>query len=389
MNESGSFWDAPGVWLRLTVPAWSQTHLGPSLALYQWLGLGVAALLGWLAARLALAVLCRLAAWLLRRGGSVLSVGFVAGSLQPLLWLVAAWAFFLLLVVLDLPVAVAGAAFAAEKFLLAALAGWLGLRLIDLSMAVYNNTESLKPHRNLGDLIAPVSVRIGKGAVMLVVAFYVVYQVGEIELLGRFMTGLGVAGIAASLAAQDALKSFFGTLLLIGERAFKIGDRILVGGTEGVVEQVGFRSTRLRTAEDSVLTIPNAIIAAAAIDNMGARSHHRFTTTIVLSPETPPEQMLELRDRLRTWLDGRPLVVRDSVDVHIHRITNEGIELSLSLFLNAGKGAEETHFREEVNCEVLHQTAALGVGIAPAYFRAPAAGERCADGRSLRLRQAA
>jgi MscS family membrane protein len=63
------------------------------------------------------------------------------------------------------------------------------------------------------------------------------------------LTGLGIAGLAASLAAQDAMKSYFGTLLLIGERTFKIGDRIIVNGAEGIVEQVGFRSTRLRTAD--------------------------------------------------------------------------------------------------------------------------------------------
>jgi MscS family membrane protein len=202
--------------------------------------------------------------------------------------------------------------------------------------------------------------------VLLVVATYVVYQIGEIELLGRFMTGLGVAGLAASLAAQDALKSFFGTLLLIGERAFKIGDRILVGGTEGVVEQVGFRSTRLRTAEDSVLTIPNAIIAAAPIDNMGARAHRRFSTTITLGAGAAADVLLGLRDRLRAWLRGQALVVQEKVDVHVHRITNDGVELSISLFLATGNAAEETRFREEINCEVLTQAAALGVRVAPA-----------------------
>src|SRR5947209_8517255 len=167
------------------------------------------------------------------------------------------------------------------------------------------------------------------------------------------MTGLGVAGLAASLAAQDALKSFFGTLLLIGERAFKIGDRILVGGTEGVVEQVGFRSTRLRTAENSLLTIPNAIIAAAPIDNMGARSHRRFSTTIMLSPDTPCERLREFRDRLRAWLDTQSITVQDKVDLHIHQITSQGVELSLSLFLTAASAAEETRFREAINYEIL------------------------------------
>jgi MscS family membrane protein len=144
------------------------------------------------------------------------------------------------------------------------------MQLVDLCTAVYTNSELLRPHRSLSDMIVPVSVRISKTVVLLVVTTYMIYQIGQIDLLTRFLTGLGVAGLAASLAAQDALKSFFGTLLLIGERAFKIGDRINVSGKEGIVEQVGFRSTRLRTPEGSTLTIPNAVIASAPIDNMGA-----------------------------------------------------------------------------------------------------------------------
>ena len=118
-------------------------------------------------------------------------------------------------------------------------------------------------------MIAPVTVRAAKTCVVLLVATYFVYQIGQGELLGRFLTGLGVAGLAASLAAQDALKSFFGTLLLIGERSFKIGDRIIIGNQEGVVEQVGFRSTRLRTPNGSLLRVPNSTIAMALIDNRG------------------------------------------------------------------------------------------------------------------------
>lgn len=263
------FWETPGVWLRLRLPEWLQRRAG-GLDLYQWLGLFLAALASWAGAWVTMAGVSRFVAWLLRRSGSSLSINFVAATLRPLTWLAAVWIFFVLLAGLDLPVKVAATVFAGEKFLLAALFGWLGLRLIDLSMGVYTNSELLRPHRSLSDMIVPVSMRLSKTAVQLVVATYIIYQIGEIELLGRFLAGLGVAGLAASLAAQDALKSFFGTLLLIGERAFKIGDRISVGGKEGIVEQVGFRSTRLRTAEDSVVTIPNAVIASAAIDNRGS-----------------------------------------------------------------------------------------------------------------------
>jgi MscS family membrane protein len=384
------FCETPGIWLRLQLSAWLQTRLGP-LDLYEWLGLGLAALVSAVGSRLTLAGFSWLVALLLRRSGSALSGSFVASTLKPLMWLATAWIFFLLLAALDLPVAVASPGFAAEKFVLTALFGWLAWRLMDLSMGIYTNADSLRPHRNLSDMIVPVSMRLAKTVVLLVVTTYAIYQIGHIELLWRFLTGLGVAGLAASLAAQDAMKSFFGTLLLIGERAFKIGDRILVGGTEGVVEQVGFRSTRLRTTEDSLLTIPNAIIAAAPIDNMGARSHRRFSTTFVVSPDTPCERLREFRDRLRTWLGAQSLVIQDKVDVHVHQVTSQGVELSLSLFLVAGPAAEETRFREMINYEFLQQAGALGVDIAPAYRKSQLekSGERSGGGLAERSSRAA
>ena len=264
------FWDTPGPWLRLRLPDWLQQPLGP-LDLYQWLGLALAVTASWAGARLTMRFITGFVTWILRRSGSELSASFIASTLRPLTVLTALWTFFLLLRALDLDLGVGGPLFAAERFLLAASLGWLGLRLMDLSMAIYNNTELLRPHRSLSDMIVPVSMRLGKATVVLIVATYVIYQVGEVDLLGRFLTGLGVAGLAASLSAQDALKSYFGTLLLIGERAFKIGDHIRVGEKEGVVAQVGFRSTRLRTANDTLITIPNSVIAASPIDNRGPR----------------------------------------------------------------------------------------------------------------------
>ena len=123
------------------------------------------------------------------------------------------------------------------------------------------------------------------------------------------------------------------------------------------------------------------------IDNMGARSARRFSTTITLGAAAAPEVLLGLRDRLRAWLRGQALVVQEKADVHVHRITNDGVELSISLFLATGNLAEETRFREEINCEVLAQAAALGLRVAPACVGSPAgaAGERTgAAGGSLR-----
>jgi MscS family membrane protein len=358
------FWETPGPWLRLHVPDWLQASVGP-LDLYQWLGVVLAIFASWAGARLTMAAVTRLFAWLLRRCGSSLSTSFVASTLKPLTAVTAAWTFFLLLEGLDLSISIGGTLFAAEKFLVTGLFGWLGLRLMDLSMAIYTNTELLRPHRSLSDMIVPVSMRLGKAAVLLIVATYMIYQIGEFDLLGRFLTGLGVAGLAASLSAQDALKNYFGTLLLIGERAFKIGDRINVSGKEGVVEQVGFRSTRLRTADDSLLTIPNAVIAASPIDNMGVRAQRRFILTVGMNAETPLQGLLDLRDRLRNWVDDHSLVVRDKVEVRIQQVNDHGLGLSLSLLLSTDNAAVERSFRASLSGEILRQAEILTLGIDP------------------------
>lgn len=365
VTRAPNFLEAPGIWWRLQLPAWAERRLGP-LDLYQWLGLPISLLLSWALANLILSRIYHLIGWLLRRSGSDLSIEFIERKLRPLTWITILQLSLFSLIVLDIPLKLGVLIFPAEKFLMAFLFGWLGFELVDLALGIYTNSELLRPHRSLGDLIVPVSMRLLKGIVVIMVATYLIYQVGEGDLLGRFLTGLGVAGLAASLAAQDVLKSFFGTLLLIGERSFKIGDRILVGNMEGIVELVGFRSTRLRTGEDSLLTVPNSIIASASIDNMGARAHRRFRTSVLVAYNTTPEKLTELVERLHASLQANAKVRTDKIEVHIQRLAEKGIEIGLSMYLMPVDDVEELRLRDEIQTGVLRQTQALGIAIAPA-----------------------
>jgi MscS family membrane protein len=365
------FAEAPGIWLRLRLPVWAERRVGP-LELYQWLGLALAGSLSWSIAYLCLSQLHGIVGWLLRKSGSNLTTKFVSEKLRPLTWIAAITLLTQVIDVLDLPVAVGNTMLPLKKFLITGMIAWLALRIIDLVMAIYMNSELLKPHRSLSDMVVPVSMRLVKGAVLIVTVAYFIYEIGQGDLLGRFITGLGVAGLAVSLAAQDALKSFFSTLLLIGERSFKIGDRIIIGSQEGVVEQVGFRSTRLRTKEDSVLTMPNSVIASAAIDNMGARSQRRLTTSFLVHPQTPLPLLIDLRDHLRAWLHEQPNVNPQKVDVHIHRIIDAGVELTLTLYLTTLDGVEETACRESIHCQLLALADQMGVVLASTQQPLPA-----------------
>ena len=144
-----------------------------------------------------------------------------------------------------------------------------------------------------------------------------VYLIGSRETLTQLLAGLGLIGLAASLAAQDTLKNFFGTLLLIGEHPFRIGEHISVQGSEGLVESVGFRSTRLRTFDDSLLTIPNSVMAAALIDNRAARTCRRFRTVVSLDYGTPIDKVVAMRDALRAFAAAQPRFLPDKFEVHI------------------------------------------------------------------------
>jgi MscS family membrane protein len=347
-----TLWQAPALWVRFRVPAGLQTTFW-KLQLYQWLGVVTAILVSVLVPRLLLPPLLWLFALVLRKSGSVLTGPFVVARLRPLTWVVGWWLLFGLLALLDLPARTIDTLRPLQTFGLAALLGWLGVRLVDLATAVYTNSELLRPHRSLSDMVVPVTMRTLKGGLVLVVAVYLVYQFGEGESLGRFLTGLGVAGLAASLAAQDAMKNFFSTLLLIGERTFKIGDRINVGGQEGVVEQVGFRATRLRTPDGSQLTVPNATLASAAIDNLSSRSFSRCRASLLVNSDTSAERVLALRDRLRDWLQGHPHVQPDKVQVSVNRLTDKGVEVAVDLCLSGVSGDDEKALKEEINCHLL------------------------------------
>ena len=105
------------------------------------------------------------------------------------------------------------------------------------------------------------------------------------------IAGLGVSGLALGLAAQDTLKNFFGSVMIFADRPFELGDRIVVDGHDGPVESVGFRSTRIRTLDGHLVTVPNGEIAHRTIHNIGKRPYIRRVMNVRIAYDTPPEKL--------------------------------------------------------------------------------------------------
>ena len=120
------------------------------------------------------------------------------------------------------------------------------------------------------------------------------------------------------------------------------------------MEQLGFRSTKLRTPEDSLLVLPNSMLAYGVLDNMGLRQHQQIRTTFGVTPGTPLDKIFPFRDQLSAYLHAYPVVDSKRVHVHVNRITEGGIiELEATAYFDAKDPEAERQYREDLTCETV------------------------------------
>lgn len=343
--------EAPGIRLRMAVPQGLRNQVGP-FELWEWFGLLVLASF--------MVVLYRGLASLLPR----VAARFVPEITNPN-WLhhrLRGTAFFLALVTvywllpwLDLPTPVAGFLFSFDEILIAIVGVWAGFGLIDIVAHALSHIPDAATEKIRGfqDLLLPFFTRLLKIALLVGGLIYLVTCFDDGTLLSRFLAGLGVVGLAVSLAAQDSLKNLFATMLLIGDHSFSVGDLIKVGGIEGTVQSVGFRSTRLKTKEDSIVVLPNATLAGGTIDNLGLRVNKRVQGKVTIPPTVSAAQAQSLRDRFRTWLEAqghRHEATRAKVG--LEGFNEQGLEIAFTLYSRA-KGDEADKLRDEGILELM------------------------------------
>ena len=145
--------------------------------------------------------------------------------------------------------------------------------------------------------------------------------------VGALLAGLGIVTLAVSLAAQDSLKNLFGSITILGDKPFKIGERIIYGGYDGVVEEIGFRSTKLRTLTGHLVTIPNSKIVNDPVENIGRRPSIRRTLNVTITYDTPRAKIEEAVEIIRNILE------EDDLREPIHQ-TIDGNEFPPRVYFN-------------------------------------------------------
>lgn len=219
-------------------------------------------------------------------------------------------------------------------------AGWKGANRCE---TYFTDKHKGGPNK-IDALLAPLVSKLLKGVVILLggVAIAEILHLPVASLL----TGLGIGGIAIAMAAKETIANIFGSITVLLDRPFQIGDWVKIGDIEGHVESMGFRSTRVRTFYDSVVTLPNATLLTAHVDNMGARKYRRVKTTLKLAYPTSGEKIQALRTQALILLEENPWVRKNGFDIALDDFGPQALHFSLQFFLeveNAEAEREEKH----------------------------------------------
>jgi small-conductance mechanosensitive channel len=167
------------------------------------------------------------------------------------------------------------------------------------------------------------------------------------------ITGIGLGGIAFALAARDTAANLIGSIIIMWDRPFRVGDWVVVGDKEGRVEDIGFRSTRIRTFYNSLLFVPNSDTVNATVDNMDRRSYRRTVAKIPIAYDTPASKIEAFIEGIKKIIRANPVAWQDNFHVVLHEIGEHSLQIMLYFFVRVPDWSSELVERQRVFLEVL------------------------------------
>lgn len=217
-------------------------------------------------------------------------------------------------------------------------------RITDIISHIFEKVAD-KTETTTDDQLVPLVRKAIKVVVVVIGSFYIVDSTG-IDYT-PLLAGASIGGLALALAAQDTVKNFFGSVTIFTDKPFDVGDWIVFGGSEGTVEEVGVRSTRVRTFHNSLVSIPNGKISDMTIDNMGRREFRRYSTKLNLRFDTPIELAEEYVNRLKELVLKLERTRKDYFEIHINDISDSSIQILIYIFFNVPNWTEELKGKQE------------------------------------------
>jgi MscS family membrane protein len=347
-------------WLRDRVPTALQGRVF-ILENWQWLALVVLVFVGVVVDRL---VRLGLGSWvrrLLASSAHLREKGTAASFEKPVGILAMALFWLLALPLLDLPLSALSALRVAAQLVLSAALVWGVYRLVDL-LSAHFAALAARTESRFDDLLIPLVSRAIK---IVVLAFVVLFIAQNLDVdITSLLAGLGIGGIAFALAAKDTVENLFGSVTVLVDRPFNIGDWVLIGDQEGTVEEIGFRSTRLRTFYNSRITIPNSMLVHSCVDNLGARRYRRIKCMIGVQYDTPAEKIEAFCEGIRELIRRHPYTRKDYYLVYFNAFADSSFDILLYAFHETPDWPTELRERHRLFVDIVRLARRLGVEFA-------------------------
>jgi MscS family membrane protein len=235
--------------------------------------------------------------------------------------------------------------------ILAGIAGvWGAYRLVDL-VTLYLRYQASKTDNKVDDVLVPL---IRKTLKVFVTVIGITFIASNLNLnVSSLLASLGLGGLAFALAAKDVVQNLFGSITVILDQTFHNGDWIVVNDIEGSVEEVGLRSTKIRTFYDSLITLPNSIFITAKVDNMGQRRYRRLKCNVSLTYDTPPDKIEAFCEGLREIIRLHPYMRKDYFHVYLNALGASSLDVLVYVFWETPDWSTELRERQRFLLDIL------------------------------------
>ncbi len=238
---------------------------------------------------------------------------------------------------------------------------YIFLKLMKIGINLYEE----KNRNNRSKLDRQLAPLIGK------VLHGIVVFIGFLHILTLFgvdpatvLAGASIGGIAIAFASQDSVKNLIGTIVIFLDKPFQIEDWVVIGGVEGSVEKVGFRSTRLRGADTTMFQIPNSKVVEMEINNKGLRVYRRYTTELGIRYDTPPDLIEAFMEGIKEIIRLHPETKSQSYNVEFVRFADFSLNIMVNVYFKSPDWGMEQASKNVLHLAILRLAANIGVEFA-------------------------
>ena len=227
---------------------------------------------------------------------------------------------------------------------------WTLLRVVDY-VGVRLKYRAEKTESKVDDQLIPFAIEIGKVLVVIFGVLIILSNIFDVNV-AALAAGLGVGGVAVALASKESLENLLGSFTIFFDKPFQVGDVITVGAITGVVEKVGFRSTRVRTFDKSVVTVPNKNLVNAELDNLGLRPVRRVKFNIGLLYNTSVDQIKNIVNDIQKLLDEHPDTTQEG-KVRFLEFGDSSLNIMILYFTNGPDWEVMINTQQEINFKII------------------------------------